>query len=290
VAVYERTYHAYTGELTSGWSRFLVLPRYAYKSVLQSRLFVAFLVACFVWPLVLAVLIYLPHNLGFLELIQAETVDITSIFKYDAGFFFFWFMVPYQVVAFFMAFIVGPPLISVDLRNNGLPLYLSRPFSRTEYLLGKSAVMLILMSAVTWVPGLLLFGFQSYLAGFDWFFKNYKIGIAIFLAFWIWILILCLLTLAISAYVKWKPVARVAMFVIWFVFGAFGLVINLLLRTTWGSVIDIGGMIQVVWAGLFGIESPVEVPLWAAWTSLLIVCVVCIVLLSRKVRAYEVVR
>jgi len=290
VAVYERTYRSYTGELTPGWSRFLVLPRYAYKSVLQSRLFVAFLVACFVWPLVLAVLIYLPHNLGFLELIQAETADITRFFKYDAVFFFYWFMVPYQVVAFFMAFIVGPPLISVDLRNNGLPLYLSRPFSRTEYLLGKSAVMLILMSAVTWVPGLLLFAFQSYLAGFDWFMENFEIGVAIFLAFWMWILILCLLTLAISAYVKWTPVARVVMFVIWFVFGAFGLVINLLLRTTWGSLFDIGGMIQVIWAGLFGIESPVQVPLWAAWASLLVVCIVCIALLSRKVRAYEVVR
>jgi len=290
VAVYERTYRSYSGELTPGWSRFLVLPRYAYQTVFQSRLFVAFLVACFVWPLVLAVLIYLPHNLRFLEMFQLQTADITNIFQYDAGFFFYWFMVPYQVVAFFMAFIVGPPLISVDLRNNGLPLYLSRPFSRSEYLLGKSAVMLILLSAVTWVPGLVLFAFQSYLAGFGYFREHFAVGIAIFVAFWIWILILCLLTLAISAYVKWKPVARVALFVIWFVFGAFGLVINLLLRTTWGSLIDIGGMIQVVWAGMFGIESPVQVPLWAAWTSLLIVCVVCIALLRRKVRAYEVVR
>jgi ABC-2 type transport system permease protein len=290
VAVYERTYRSYSGELTPGWSRFLVLPRYAYQTVFQSRLFVAFLVACFVWPLVLAVLIYLPHNLRFLEMFQLQTADITSIFKYDAGFFFYWFMVPYQVVAFFMAFIVGPPLISVDLRNNGLPLYLSRPFSRSEYLLGKSAVMLILLSAVTWVPGLVLFAFQSYLAGFGYFREHFTVGISIFVAFWIWILILCLLTLAISAYVKWKPVARVALFVVWFVFGAFGLVVNLLLRTTWGSLIDIGGMIQVVWAGMFGIESPVQVPLWAAWASLLVVCGVCIALLSRKVRAYEVVR
>ena len=51
--------------------------------------------------------------------------------------------------------------MSPDLRNNGLPLYLSRPFSRTEYVLGKMSVLLILLSAITWVPGLLLFLFQA---------------------------------------------------------------------------------------------------------------------------------
>ena len=65
-----------------------------------------------------------------------------------------------------MALLVGPPLVSRDLRNNALPLYLCRPFSRTEYVMGKMSVMLILLSAITWVPQLLLFLFQSYLRGF----------------------------------------------------------------------------------------------------------------------------
>ena len=39
--------------------------------------------------------------------------------------------------AFFVALLVGPPLVSSDLRNNALPLYLCRPFSRTEYVMGK---------------------------------------------------------------------------------------------------------------------------------------------------------
>jgi hypothetical protein len=49
-------------------------------------------------------------------------------------------------------------------------------------------------------------------------------------------------------------------------------------------------MLGVVWSGLFGIEKPVDIPIWAAWLSLLGVCGVCIWLLHRKVRAYEVVR
>ena len=37
---------------------------------------------------------------------------------------------------------------------------------------GKMSVVLILLSAITWAPGLLLFLFQSYLEGFGWFSDN----------------------------------------------------------------------------------------------------------------------
>jgi hypothetical protein len=49
-------------------------------------------------------------------------------------------------------------------------------------------------------------------------------------------------------------------------------------------------MVKVVWAHLFNIDSPVSVPVWAAWASLLTLCAFCLALLYRKVRAYEIVR
>ena len=39
-----------------------------------------------------------------------------------------------------------------------MPLYLARPFSRTEYVLGKASTLVILLSLLTWIPGLFLFG------------------------------------------------------------------------------------------------------------------------------------
>ena len=33
-----------------------------------------------------------------------------------------------------------------------------------------------------------------------------------------------------------------------------------------------------------------EPPLWASWFALFVVCAICLALLSRKVKAYEVVR
>ena len=73
MAVYERTYRPYAGPTTPRELRFLVLPRYAYQEVFRSKVFVAFLVGCGIWPLVLSILIYLPHNLKFLEAVGLDT-------------------------------------------------------------------------------------------------------------------------------------------------------------------------------------------------------------------------
>lgn len=162
MAVYERNYGRYQGALTPPWSRFTILPRYAAKDVFDSRMFVAFYALCFLLPFVGLLAIYLKHNLAALQLdfLQeiARNLPINATFFRKGIEFQGW-------LCFFLAFFVGPSLIAPDLRNNGLPLYLSRPFSRTEYVLGKMTVMTALMSLITWVPGLLLFFFQGYLEG-----------------------------------------------------------------------------------------------------------------------------
>src|SRR4029079_7899966 len=91
---------------------------------------------------------------------------------------------------FLLAVLLGPALISRDLANNALPLYLCRPFSRAEYVMGKMSVVLILLSAIMWVPGLLLFLFQSYLGGWQWFTANLYLAGAIFVGSLVWMLLL----------------------------------------------------------------------------------------------------
>ena len=56
-----------------------------------------------------------------------------------------------------LVLLVGPDLISQDLRFNAIPLYLSRPLRRFEYFLGKLGVIAVFLSAVTIVPALLAF-------------------------------------------------------------------------------------------------------------------------------------
>src|SRR6266567_6562244 len=195
MAVYEHTYKPYSGRLTPEWSRFLIIPRHAYQDVFKSKLFTAFFSICFIPLLVEAILIYLHHNVNALALLR---VNVRELIPIDA-FFFQAFVNVQGGFAFFVTLLVGPPLVSRDLRNNALPLYLCRPFSRSEYVLGKMSVLLILLSAITWVPQLLLFLFQSYLEGVSWLVQNLWIASAILLGSVVWILLLALLSQAVSA-------------------------------------------------------------------------------------------
>jgi ABC-2 type transport system permease protein len=56
-----------------------------------------------------------------------------------------------------LVLLVGPELISQDLRFNAIPLYLSRPVRRIDYFAGKLGVIAFYLAAVTVVPILLAF-------------------------------------------------------------------------------------------------------------------------------------
>src|SRR5713226_6433888 len=305
MAVYEHTYKPYLGKLTPEWSRFLVIPRHAFRDIFKSKLFTAFFVICFVPLLVEAILIYLHHNVNALAILK---VNVRELLPID-GSFFLAFVAVQNSFAFFVTLLVGPPLVARDLRNNALPLYLCRPFSRAEYVLGKMSALLFLLSAITWVPQLLLFAFQSSLEGARWFIDNLWLAGAIFIGSLVWILLLALLSQAISALVKWRVVASAALLGLFFIPSIFGEVVNQIFRTRWGNLISLGALMRNITAGLFGtfiradvhvqveFESTVvrevilnEPPLWCSWAALFVICAICLALLSRKVRAYEVVR
>src|SRR5438034_4386201 len=303
MAVYEHTYKQYLGKLTPEWSRFLVIPRHAFRDVFKSKLFTAFFVVCFIPLLIEAILIYLHHNVNALAILK---VNVRELIPIDASYFQFW--VNFQaVLAFLLTMLVGPPLVARDLRNNALPLYLCRPFSRAEYVFGKMSVVLILLSTITWIPGLLLFLFQSYLEGFSWFTENFSIANAIFLSSVAWIIILTLLSQTISSLVKWRMAASGALFGLYFIPSAFSEVINQIFSTRWGHIISVDALRHSVTAGLFGtfVQTSVqrvgdfdnsfardvilsEPPIWASWFMLFLICAICLMILSKRVKAYEV--
>jgi ABC-2 type transport system permease protein len=300
MAVYKKTYRPYEGNMTPSWSRFLVITRYAFEDLHRSRFLNIFYIATFIYPLICALLIYIQHNASVLNLVGARNAgNIISI-----NVVFFMSLLGWQsMLALFLAAFIGPGQVSPDLANNALPLYLARPFSRTEYVLGKMSVLLILLSFMTWVPGLLLFGLQSYLEGWQWMQDHLRYAVATFVGAWIWILILSLLALALSAWVKWKPAAGALMFGVFFVAGGFGATVNAIQRTSWGSLFNISYLIGSVWVQLFEgsnqttngavfFRAPLGevLPLWCSWAALIGLCLICLYMLARKIRGTEVVR
>ncbi|HEY3136517.1 MAG TPA: hypothetical protein VGL29_10865 [Blastocatellia bacterium] len=295
MAVYEHAYKPYAGPLTPEWSRFLIIPRHAYRDVFRSKLFTGFFALCFVCPLVMAILIYLHHNLSALGFFNINPLDLRKALPIN-GPFFQTFVSVQTSLAFLLTVLIGPPLISRDLANNGLPLYLCRPFSRAEYVIGKMSVLVILISAITWIPGELLFLFQSYLEGAGWFASNLWIAGAIFIGSWTWILLLALLSVAISAWVKWRLAASAALFGLFIISSAIGFMVNGVLQTRWGSLFNLNMIMRTIEDSLFRDPNSMGLPHWmvlpspAAWIMLCLFLVMCLFLLTRRVRAYEVVR
>jgi ABC-2 type transport system permease protein len=305
MAVLERAYKRYEGALSPEWSRFLIIPRHAFRDVFRSKIFTGLYAISFVPSLIFAVLIYLRHNTEALAILQLNVVNALPIDEK-----FFQVFVELQGwIGFFLALLIGPQQVARDLTNNGLPLYLCRPFSRSEYVVGKMSIVVILLSTITWVPGLILFFLQSYLEGWSWFTANIPIASAIFLSSLVWILLFALLTQTISAWVKWRLAASAALIGLFFIPSVFALFVNETLETHWGNILSLGMLLRNVTSGLFGtfvrevgevtrarggvvLQQAIltEPPLWASWFMLFLICSLCLWLLSRKVKAYEVVK
>lgn len=287
MAVYKRTYKGYSGVMTPAWSRFMILPRYNFQRLFQSKFLILFLMACFFFPLGCAAFIYLSHNLSFLKAFNIRAANALEI---NSKFFYF-FCTVQSSMGYLLTALVGPSLVSPDLVNNALPLYFCRPFSRTDYVLGKMSVLMFLLSLITWVPGLILFAVQASLAGWDWTRNNLWIAGAIFIGPMVWNAVLSLIAMAMSAWVKWRIAAGALILAVFFVGAGFGLAINSVMRTNYGSLIDLAQVHFTIWAKLFRLpDATTRLDVWDAWDALAVTCVLCLWLLFKKVRAFEVVK
>jgi len=285
MAVYRRNYKPYSGRLTAEWSRCFVLFQYSRKNLFRSKFLTGLFVVCFFYPLVCLIMIYLAHSASFL----AELGIPSQILSIDNKFFFN-FMSAQGVFAFLLTAFAGPGLISPDLANGALPLYFCRPFSRAEYVLGKSSVLAILLSQITWVPGLILYVMQAGMAGASWTWSNLWIAGSLFVSSVIWIAILSLLAMALSAWVKWRIVAGALLLGVMFFGAGFGQAINAVMRTQSGNFFNLAFLMGTVWNAMFQVDVDHAIPVAQAWTALVAYCAICLGLLMRRVRAYEVIQ
>jgi ABC-type transport system involved in multi-copper enzyme maturation permease subunit len=293
MAVYKRRYNPYTGSLSPQWSRFFVLTRYAFADLFKSRFFVILLILSLVPILFFAGYIFIANNKTVQLLMQMRSADLFAV---ESQYFIF-IMIAQTQAAFLLNCWVGPVLIAGDLTNGALPLFLSRPFSKADYVLGKLAVLGLLLSAVTWIPCLLLFSLQSGLAKNGWFWSHLWMVVPIVFCSAIWILMLSLISLAVSAWVKLRIVATGVIFIAFFIPAGIGEMFNSIMGSYWGRLLNFSYMFRLIVAkgfreraGLVGAFAWNEIPVPAAWGVLILVCLIALVILNVRLRARESVR
>lgn len=164
--IFDQGYQHWSGELSGHAWRWLAVARHGIRVSLANRLVRVVLLLSWLpaaslaavlclWglleqesPLVTSILPMLSFlNPAILAGPRAFRVEVWTIAYHYFLSVELWFSMVLIVL-------VGPNLISRDLRYNALPLYLSRPLRRIDYFLGKLAVIVGILSLVTIVPSL----------------------------------------------------------------------------------------------------------------------------------------
>jgi len=285
MAVYKRGYRRYQGPLTGRWTRFLVLPSYAWRRLYRERLVLLLTMLAFVWPLLCAGFIYLTNHAELLQGLEPEFRQFIQV----NGQFFSIFMYVQAGFAVFLAALAGPGLLASDLANNALPLYFSRPLTRWSYGLARLTVLVGMLSIVTWIPGLVLFGLQAGLAGGWWFWTNWTLGAGMAVGFLLWVLVLSLVAMASSAYVKWRVVAAGVSLAFFFILSGVAEMIDNVFRVTWGHIIDPAWSVNQVWCALLGVEPPAGPGAGASALALAVMILLLVLVIERRLRPVEIV-
>ncbi len=292
MSVYKHNYRAYTGALTPRWKRVLVLTRYGLDEVWASKIAIGFCIFSML-PIVIAMVqIYFANNETARQLILKSN---TRIFDIDATF-FLRMLVTQNYLALALASWIAPRLITYDLADNALPILLSHPISRFGYVTGKFLALFASLSLVTWVPCIALFLYQAYSAPAGWTGSNLTIAWGLIAGSFIWIALLSLLGLALSSWVKWKIVATGFIFAAILVPAGVGGIVTAVMRTKWGLLLNLPGMMLQLWPRLLGAPETFRrgpdwaLPSGAIVTMLILAGLAGVAMLNARIRAREVVR
>jgi ABC-2 type transport system permease protein len=278
--IYEQSYRRYEARAALRQVRFWPITREALRMILAKRAFVILLLACFVPFVVRVVQIYVFTR--FPEIGRVLPVDgrmFGEFLNQQIGF------------TVLLSIFGGSGLVANDLRTGAILVYLSRPLTRRDYVLGKLGVLLSLNLAVTLVPGLLLYLVALGLVP-DQFAKwsLLWIGPAIVLHSLLISLVVALLALAISALSRSARVAGLAFVGLWAGMEIAMAVLTRIADRREAEVLSFQNDLRAVGNALFGItERMTTLPVF--WPALVLAGVAagCLFVLRSRVRAVEIV-
>ena len=167
--IFDQGYQHWSGTLSGHAWRWLAITRHGIRVALNGRILRLFLLIAWLPAIILATF------LCIWGLVERNSTLITSIGPL-LGFLdpailagprpyrveiwtlsYSYFLATELRFAMVLILLVGPNLISQDLRYNALPLYFSRPLRRIDYFLGKLGVIIAFLGMVIILPSLVAY-------------------------------------------------------------------------------------------------------------------------------------
>lgn len=162
--IFDQGYQHWRGEISGHAWRWLAITRQGVRQQYRRRMTKWLVAAAFVPALMLATVLVFWGLLEqqstviqpFLFLVQSLPEEVRAGPKaYRSAVWTITFNLFFGVETFFamlLVLMVGPDLVSQDLRFNAMPLYFSRPIRRIDYFLGKLGVIAAFLAAVAIGP------------------------------------------------------------------------------------------------------------------------------------------
>jgi ABC-2 type transport system permease protein len=165
--IFDQGYQHWDGVLSGHLWRWWTITRHGVRAQLRSRFVRLFLFVAYVPALALIAVLAVwglveqqaESVLSFLNrLLPAEMIAQPQDYRVAVWTIAYSFFFKAELfISMLTILLIGPNLISRDLRFNALPLYFSRPLRRFDYLLGKLGVIGSFLAAVVILPAVLAY-------------------------------------------------------------------------------------------------------------------------------------
>jgi ABC-2 type transport system permease protein len=278
--IYEQAYRKYEARSPLRSVRFWPITREALRLVLAKRAFIGLLI--FAWSPFL-------FRVGQIWLFT-QFPESGRILPVD-GRLFGEFLNQQVGLTIILSVFGGAGLVANDVRTGAILVYLSRPLTRRDYVLGKLGVLLALNLSITLAPGLMLYLIALALAPGQ--FAKWEllwIAPAIVLHALLIALSVSLLVLAVSALSRSARVAGLGFVGLYIGLGLVSTVLVNIADRPEARVLSLQDDLRLIGNLLFGIEGRgVPIPVAYPPIVLALVALGCLAVLRSRVRAVEIV-
>ena len=276
--IHDQGYRRYQGTRAPEGRAWAVITSTGVRTLLRRRAFAALLLLSWIPFVVRAVQIYFSSNLP-----QGGGLAPTPKMFLD-------FLGQQDTFVFFIAVWAGSGLVANDRRANALQIYLSKPLTRAEYIVGKLATLMVFLLMVTWVPALALLLVQILFAGnFAFLLDNLHLLPAITLATVVQALTVSSAMLALSSLSNSSRYVGVLYAGLMFFSQALYGVVFVVTRDTSWAWISLPGNLSQISALIFRLPPQYSTPWFVS--ALVIVAIIggSAVVLNRRVQGVEVI-
>jgi ABC-2 type transport system permease protein len=163
--IFDQGYQRWSGKLSGHAWRWLAITKQGVRTGLTIKWMRWLLLAAWTPALALATVLcawgLLERNsdlitpyIGFLKtLFGPQSIDDPRAYRVEVWTLCFHYFLQVELwLSLLLILVIGPNLISQDLRFNALPLYFSRPLRRIDYVLGKLGVIMVFLAMILILP------------------------------------------------------------------------------------------------------------------------------------------